>query len=128
MENVSPIRSGAKRGPGRPPKAPEERVRNYRSKLTLDGPIPHWICYEDLKCLITQYRGAMYEEREFKLKVEYGLFPSYEEAGMKTAVAGVRRRKYIWDECRLWIDSQMKRVQPKGVLVNGEFHPAELPR
>ena len=103
---------GARRGSGRPPLAPEDRAHNKISKLTLDGPIPKYIGYTDLKALIREYRGRMYDEREFKLKVELGIVPSIIEEGMKTAVAGVRRRKYIWVEVRAWIDSTMKPVLP----------------
>ena len=120
---VSPS-AAAKRGPGRPPKNPEDLAHNKKSKLTLAGPIPFWIGYEDVKVLIRAHRGRMYDERVFKLKVEMGEIPSYIEKDLKTAVPGVRRRKYRWPEIRDWIDSQMEPVQPKGIIVNGKFKAA----
>ena len=130
--NIEPTTSGGKespkRGPGRPPKDPAKLAKSYKCRLTLDGPIPFWISYEDLKCLIRQYRGRMYEEREFKVKVEHGVFPSYIEEGLKTAVPSVRRRKYRWPEAMAWIDAQMTKAQPKGILVNGEFQAARMPQ
>jgi hypothetical protein len=114
-----------KRGPGRPPLPPENRVHGSKSKLTLDGPIPTWIGYEDVKALIRAYRTRMYDERTFSLWVEQGVVPSYIEKGLKTAVPGVRRRKYRWEEVRAWIDSQMEPVPAKGILVNGVFQPIQ---
>lgn len=120
------IQTDNKRRPGRPRKAEKDKAHNYRSSLTLAGPIPAWIGYEDLKVLIRQYRGRMYDERKFKLWVEAGNVPSYIERGLKTAAPGVRRRKYRWEEVRAWIDSQMEAVPAKGILVNGEFRPAHV--
>jgi len=114
-----------KRGPGRPRKEEEDLAHKAKSKLTLAGPIPTWIGYEDLKALIRQYRTRMYDERAFALWVEQGVVPSYTEKGLKTAVPGVRRRKYRWEEVRAWIDSQMEPVPAKGILVNGVFQPIQ---
>lgn len=114
-----------KRSPGRPRKDPEDLAHNFKSRLTLNGPIPVWIGYEDLKCLVRAYRGRMYDERTFKLKVEQGDVPSYIETGLKTAVPSVRRRKYRWEEIRAWIDSQMVPARPKGISVNGKFQPLQ---
>lgn len=119
MAPTSPV----KRGPGRPPKAPEDRVHGSKSKLTLDGPIPAWISYEDLKALVRAYRGQMYDERNFKLWVEQGAVPSYFETNLATCVPSVRRRKYRWEEIRVWIDSQMEAAPRKGIIVNGKFQP-----
>ena len=114
-----------KRGPGRPSKNPVDLVKNQRSILTLDGPIPRWIGYTDLKALIKQYRGRMYDERTFKLWVDQGAVPSYFDGELRTAVPGVRRRKYVWEEVRKWIDGQMKPVPAKGIVVNGDFRPIQ---
>ena len=122
---MSPCPETTKRGPGRPPKAPEDLAHNTKSRLTLAGPIPHWIGYEDLKALVKAYRGRMYDERNFKLWVEQGAVPSYIEKGLKTAVPSVRRRKYRWEEVRAWIDSQMEPAPLKGIIVNGEFQPIQ---
>jgi hypothetical protein len=114
-----------KRGPGRPRKAPEELAHNFKSRLTLDGPIPAWIGYEDLKSLVRAYRGRMYDERHFRLWVEQGAVPSYFEKVLKTAVPSVRRRKYRWEEVRAWIDGQMEKAPARGIIVNGQFQPLQ---
>lgn len=122
---TAPVR----RGRGRPAKPEEDLARNYKSKLTLAGPIPAWIGYEDLCALIRQYRTKMYSERNFALWVEQGFIPSYFEKNLGTAVPGVRRRKYRWEEVRAWIDSQMEPApRSKGIVVNGQFVPLATAR
>ena len=139
MGKIAPTPPDGKRGPGRPPKAPEDRAHSYKSKLTLSGHIPVWIGYEDLKALIRAYRGRMYDERNFKLWVEQGVVPSFFEKNLKTAVPSVRRRTYHWltvtrldgtieQGVRDWIDSQMQPApRSKGIIFNGEFQPTQPP-
>lgn len=113
-----------KKRPGRPALAPEDRVKNKRSRILLDGPIPRWIGYEDLKALIKQYRGRMYDERKFKLWVEDGDCPSaFDSRAVGTAHPGVRRRAYEWAAVRAWIDEGMVPAPRAGIMVNGELRP-----
>lgn len=103
--------TAAKRRPGRPALPPEERVNHRRSKLTLDGPIPAFIGYEDLKVLVRLYRGAFWAEGTFKLWVEDGRVPSYlDTLAPATAYPNVQRRKYRWEEIKTWIDQHMVRA------------------
>jgi len=125
MPTVETEPAEGKRGRGRPRKDPEALEKKRKSGLTLVGIIPHWLGYTDLKCLIKQYRGAMFDERKFALWVDQGAVPSYYDGDLKTNSPGVRRRKYVWEEVRAWIDSQMKPVPAKGIVVNGEFQPLQ---
>lgn len=127
------------RRPGRPALPPEDRKKNKRSTLTLDGPIPKWLGYEDMKHLVKLYRGRFYCERWFKLEVEAGRVPSYFEDGMRTAWAGVRRRRYTWEDHHLpngtvipgiksWIEGQMVPAPPCiGIMYNSQHIPPANP-
>lgn len=93
---------------------PERRkYRNSRSPVNILGPIPEWIGYEDLKKLIRQYRGHMYDERKFRVWVEvghptFGKVPSrIDRLTQTTGPFGVRRRAYHWEDVRRWIESTL---------------------
>jgi len=113
---------------GRPPLAPEDQKHNYKSPLTLNGPIPEWIGYEDLKALVRQFRGRFYDERSFKIWVEvghpvFGKCPSrIDGLAIGTAWPGVRRRNYHWPEVKAWIQSTL--YIPDEMPTTGGAHAA----
>ncbi len=106
---------------GRPALEPARRKKNYRSPLSLNGVIPEWIGYADLCVLIRQYRGRMYDERQFKVWVEaghpvFGRCPSrYDGLACGTAHPGVRRRVYNWPAVRAWLASTLVDPNPQAV-------------
>ena len=114
---------------GRPRKPMSEQKHNYRSLLTLDGPIPEWIGYEDLKVLVRQYRGRFYDERNFRVWVEVG-HPIFGQCASKIYVldggpdsVGVRRRVYRWADVRAWIVSTVYNPTETPTPIGGSDAP-----